>query len=144
MLAFVLLMPASASATCVFNSISGAAFTYDAIGGANAMAAGAVSGTCDASSATDVVISLDAGLHSGGSASPWREMLDSTNDLLEYNLYLDPAHTAIWGDGTNGTATQSFAQTAGSWSYTVYGVVPSGQKVRAGSYYDTVTVTMTY
>lgn len=139
------LVQGNALATCVFSTITGPSFTYDPIGGASATATGSIGGSCDAVSATNVTLSLDAGLHSAGSSNPWRKMLNSaTNDLLNYNLYTDAAHTSIWGDGTNATATQSFAQTASSWSYTMYALIPGGQNVAAGSFSDTVTVTMTY
>lgn len=132
-------------AACAFTTISGPAFLYDPIGGAPVFATGTISYSCNALSTTNVVIALDAGLHSGGSANPWRKMLDSANNqTLNYNLYVDVLHTLIWGDGTNATQTQSSAQVPGTIAYTVYAQIPGNQNVSAGTFYDTITATMTF
>src|SRR5215831_15355197 len=41
----------------------------------------------------------------GGSGSFAQRQMVSGPFLLGYNFYLDPAHTAVWGDGTGGTST---------------------------------------
>lgn len=134
-----------ALATCTFTTITGPSFSYDPLAGIRATSTGGITVNCDSTSATNVVISLDAGLHSGGSANPWRAMLNSANsDTLHYNLYIDAGYTQIWGDGTNGTGTQSHAQNVGSWSYTIYAQVPSGENASGGTYNDTVTATMVF
>jgi spore coat protein U-like protein len=68
---------------------------------------------------------------------------------LSYNLYLNTAHTQIWGDGTRGTSTISTTLTVtrrrpAQARQTVYGMIPSGQDVAAGSYSDTIVVTVSY
>ncbi len=88
-------------------------------------------------------ISLDGGgnnnimnrtmLRSGSSAGP-----------IAYQLYLDPAHTQIWGDGTGGTGVATGVGTGDFGSYTVYGVVTQQSAPQPGSYSDTITATITF
>lgn len=67
---------------------------------------------------------------------------------LNYNLYLNAAHTTVWGDGNVGTGilSDSYAPIAGSnvRNYTVYGRISGGQSVPPGAYNDTLVVTLTY
>jgi spore coat protein U-like protein len=78
-----------------------------------------------------------------------RAMKNTANtDLLTYNLYRDVAHTQIWGN-TVGTNTLSTALTAiatntsKSASVTIYALVPALQSASAGSYTDSVSITVT-
>jgi spore coat protein U-like protein len=66
-------------------------------------------------------------------------------NLLNYNIYTTTGRTTVWGDGTAGTATLAGTGTGAAQAVTVYGRVNSGQtSVPAGSYADTVAVTVTY
>lgn len=65
--------------------------------------------------------------------------MSSQEDSIFYNLYIDPARIFIWGDGTCGTR---FPSGSGQQTFTVYGRVPPRQNVGAGTYEDTVTVTI--
>lgn len=144
-LALALACAAPASATCAFQSITSMQFTYGGLGAGAATAAATMSVSCDASSASNVSIALDAGLHAGASPNPSRHLLNAANDqTLDYNVFTDGAYTTIWGDGTNGTAVQSHAQAPGSFSLTLYGLIPSGQHVPAGTYADVLTATMIF
>lgn len=67
------------------------------------------------------------------------------SDLLDYNLFTDPAMTRIWGDGTGGTYVVN--RRVRTWRVRwirVYGRIPAGQDVPAGSYTDNVRVTIFY
>ncbi|HEX3464570.1 MAG TPA: spore coat U domain-containing protein [Candidatus Elarobacter sp.] len=137
--------PLPASATCSFQSIQSLPFSYDPIGGAAATAAATMTISCDASSATAVTVTLDAGTHAGPAATPWRKLMNvADGETLNYNIYLDAAHATVWGDGTSGTGVESHAQTSGTFALTLYGLIPGGQSVAAGSYSDTVTATLTF
>lgn len=67
---------------------------------------------------------------------------------LNYNLYTTAGFASIWGDGTGGTITVSDSYTAVGLSetrnYTPFGQIPALQVVGAGTYTDTVLVTVTY
>ena len=70
--------------------------------------------------------------------------LSSGTGHLDYNLYLDAAHTLIWGDPNpnhydGGQVFWWQAQTV-----TVYGLIPAGQDATAGTYSDTVVVTFQF
>lgn len=94
-------------------------------------------------------VQLDAG--SSGSFTP--RTLASGNDTLAYSLYADAARTTIWGDGTGGTVTNSGSflfpaligiGTTREETFTTYGRIFGSQFVPAGSYNDTITVTVLY
>lgn len=86
-----------------------------------------------------------------GSFSP-RRMSDGFGRTLAYNLYRDAARTQIWGDGTGGSTVYTtptfFISVLNGYSYsiTVYGRVPAAglSGARAGTYSDTITVTVIF
>lgn len=61
---------------------------------------------------------------------------------LGYNLYIDATRSTVWGDGSSGTSTVSGNDK--DFTHTVYGRIPARQNVHAGSYTDTIVVTITY
>lgn len=87
-------------------------------------------------------MSIGPSPNSGG-FNPRKMRLTSGTDLLNYNLYTSATYTDIWGDGTSGTVTVwgKFLKNKPE-NMTVYGRIPSGQDVRAGTYTDTLTVTL--
>ena len=67
------------------------------------------------------------------------------NDRMAYNLYVDPATTVVWGDGSAGTATRSQRVPAGKpWVATVYARALPNQDPAPGEYTDAVTVTISF
>jgi spore coat protein U-like protein len=68
--------------------------------------------------------------------------------VLSYNLYTDFARTTVWGNGGAGTATVTDGYSLGllttTREYPVYGRIPAGQNVPAGTYSDTILVTIDY
>jgi spore coat protein U-like protein len=70
---------------------------------------------------------------------------EGTGALL-YNVYLDAAQTAIWGDGTPGSRIWSTPNPAVRTKINVpiYGRVPAGQDIGIGSYGDTLMITINY
>lgn len=70
-----------------------------------------------------------------------RKMLSGSNQL-QYQLYRNSARNAVWGTGTNAQGLQLLQPLSGKID--VYGRIPSGQAVPAGSYADTVNVTLTF
>jgi spore coat protein U-like protein len=74
--------------------------------------------------------------------------LAAGTDLLNYNLYRDAGRSLVWGDivGTN-TLTQNLTVGNGASNavtFTLYGRITALQDVRAGTYNDSLTVTVTY
>ncbi|CAN7390102.1 Csu type fimbrial protein [Variovorax sp. LjRoot178] len=86
-------------------------------------------------------LGLDNGQnHDGGTR---RMRLGSTGNYVSYQLFRDSSHNLAWGS-TIGTDTATGTGTGSAQSQTVYGHVPATQNVPAGSYSDTITVTVTY
>jgi spore coat protein U-like protein len=133
---------ATVTSNCAVSASPIAFGNVDVTSGSNADATGGISVTC--TSGTAWAASADAGLGSGATLSV-RKMAAGA-ELLNYALYTDSGRTTLWGDGTGGTtATVSDTGTGAAQAKTIYGRVPSGQSaVPAGSYADTVTVTLTY
>jgi spore coat protein U-like protein len=89
-----------------------------------------------------VTISLSPG--SSGSFAP-RSMQSAGADTLDYNLYANASMSAIWGDGGGSSTVQSaFVTSAMPWNATLFGRIPARQNVSAGSYSDTITVTIDF
>jgi spore coat protein U-like protein len=91
------------------------------------------------------VVSFGTG---GSSSSAARRMANGTS-YLQYNLYSTAARVGVLGNGTGGTVTivPPITQSVGLRRIresVVYGRIPAGQNVRAGSYTDTLFVTVTF
>jgi spore coat protein U-like protein len=64
--------------------------------------------------------------------------LRGAKGALHYGLFLDPARSQPWGDGTRGTSTLTLP--AGRSSATIYARVPSRQNLPPGNYSDLVLI----
>ncbi|HEY4274254.1 MAG TPA: spore coat U domain-containing protein [Rhizomicrobium sp.] len=96
----------------------------------------------------DLLPNFTVGLSAGRATvfSP-RKMFFGTTNTLNYNIYTTPGFATIWGDGSSGTATQTFNSSLlslGTINFTGYGRLPAGQFVAPGAYMDTLTVTVTF
>ncbi|SEK61340.1 Spore coat protein U (SCPU) domain-containing protein [Roseateles sp. YR242] len=92
---------------------------------------------------TPYSVALSAGANAGGlNAFSARAMKSGTNSL-PYQLYLDAAHSKVWGNGTN-SSVHTGTGTGTQQSLTVYGRLPTVANAVPGDYSDTVTVTITY
>lgn len=66
---------------------------------------------------------------------------------LQYNLYTTDTYAAVWGNSGRSDSYSLIASVGGvsaTRTYTVYGLIPAGQYVAAGSYSDTITVSVVY
>jgi spore coat protein U-like protein len=109
--------------------------------GAQISSTATISATCTTGTAYQA--GLDAGTAPGATVSH-RSMTGPSSSQLNYNLYSDSGFSINWGN-TPGTDTVAGTGSGSIQALTVYGVVPAGQtSAVAGSYSDTVTVTLTY
>lgn len=139
---------ASVAASCKIDSIDAIAFgSYDPANvnaSAPLDAQGAVNVSCTKGGA--VSVQLDQGANADTASTcvaPVRDM-KSGSDLLAYAVYSDTARTAAWGcDATNQVSFTS-AGALTPTTLTTYGRVPGGQDVPAGSYADTITVSVAF
>lgn len=113
---------------------------YDPQGVAPADAAGTVTLECDRREPS-ARISMGTG-SAGGFAV---RNMTSGSDVLQYNIFTSAARTQIWGDGSAGTGTLDVSPFPNQpVSVTAYGRIPPGQNVRAGTYGDTLIVTVEF
>lgn len=133
---------ATVTANCVVSTTPLAFGDVDVTSGQNVDGAGGISVTC--TSGTGWAASADAGEGTGATLAT-RKMANGAN-LLNYALYTDGARTSVWGDGVGGSSSTISGTGSGSaQARTIYGRVASGQtSLPAGSYADTVAVTVTY
>lgn len=123
-----------ASAACSVSS-PGVAF-----GNYNTLSSSALDGTGDITVSCDMITSFTAKLSAGGGTIDQRVMSAGAAQL-NYNLYTDSARTIVWGDGITGSTVSATGLIS---ILTAYGRVPALQNVVAGSYGDTVTITVSY
>lgn len=132
---------ATVTANCTVSTSALAFGNVNTIGGSNVDGTGGLTITCTNGTAW----SAAAGVGSGSGASFTSRRMTSGANTLNYNLFTTTARTTVWGDGTASTGTLSGTGTGAAQSVVVYGRVGSGQtSVPAGSYADTVAVTVTY
>jgi spore coat protein U-like protein len=131
---------ATVTANCTVSTSPVAFGSVDTLGG-NHDATGSVTVNCTNGAAW----SAGANQGSGTGATMANRRMTSGANTLTYRLFTDAGRTVTWGDGSTGTAAVAGTGTGSTQSFTIYGRVPSGQTtVRAGSYADTVSVTITY
>ena len=132
----------SVIANCTISTLPIAFGAYDPVG-VNATTndddAGSVIVAC--TKGTSATIGLGLGSNASGAV---RRMKDATTDYLTYELYQDTGRVTVWG--TTGTALLSIgaAPSKAPRTFAVYGRIPSGQDVPAGSYTDTVVATVNF
>lgn len=124
--------------------------TYDPLNLAPALSSGTVVTTCRLMGALATATMLTSSFTAGSSGKyATRTMTLGANALL-YNLYLDPAHSQIAGDGTGGSSTGratlnlSILSRTQTWTETIYGSMPASQDAAPGTYTDSIVVTINY
>lgn len=127
--------PAAAAPPCRVTVSADVAFgTYDVFDPAPRDATARIRLVCPQGPSPQIVISK------GSSPTYAARTMTSGTDVLRYNLYLDPSHQVVWGDGTDGSST--FVAPHGNVQATVYARIPPGQDVAPGAYSDTLVVTV--
>ncbi|MGQ4660662.1 spore coat protein U domain-containing protein [Lysobacter sp. F6437] len=109
---------------------------------------GSVTGNIAANidSSTDLTVNCNEGaeysiaLNDGANDSANQRRMTNGTQFVNYNLFSDETRTAAWGNGTE----VSRVGTNADETITVYGRVPAGQSVGAGTYNDTVTATIEF
>ncbi len=144
-IATTLLSGAAAAATCTVAPVVAPVFApYQST---TRDATGSITVTCSVLVAESVSYNIRLGL--GGQAVGTQRQMVSSGSLLRYNLFCTNGFSQVWADGLGGTcAPTGRAQVPVALplvsTYTVYGRIPAGQFVAAGTYLDTVTITVLY
>ncbi len=123
---------------CVINSVTDLDFGTSGLLNAAVDATASISLRCTENAAYD--IGLDGGATGDTSA---RQMSDGNGNTVDYQMYQDSGRTVAWGNVV-GTDTKSGTGTGTDETHIIYGRVPAQATPPAGTYTDTVTVTVTY
>lgn len=127
--------------SCTISATSVNFGTYNVFNGSAVDSTGTVTYRCS-SSAHNITV----GLTQGASATFNPRQMQKGTEALNYNLFRDASRTTIWGDGTSGTSVYQLGNPPNNTnvSVTVYGRVPAGQDVSAGTFSDTVTAVINF
>ena len=131
----------AAAAGCSISTTSVSFGMYDVFDTAPNDSTGTITLNCNGG-ARDLTVEIDRG---GAATFALRHMVNGASQL-RYNLYLNAARTAIWGDGTGGTQPYDVGNPANNKdvTLTIFARIPAEQDVSSGSYSDSVTVTVNY
>lgn len=86
---------------------------------------------------TSYSVAIGQGLHASGS----QRQLCRQGECVQYGLYQDAAHTQAWSQTT---PQKQYASSGEPQTLVVYGAVPSQTWPAAGTYTDTVVITLSY
>lgn len=106
----------------------------------------ALDANIDASSPTTVkctpnaAYTVNVGYGANAGATTQRKLKSAAGDVVNYELYSDASRTTAWTPTAGVTGTGNGSDQA----MTIYGRVPTQTAVPAGSYTDSVVVTVTY
>jgi spore coat protein U-like protein len=129
---------ATVNNACTVSGTTLAFGAYDPTSVTNLDATSTVSVLCTADALYK--IGLDKGLHGGNTTS---RQLTNGVDSLNYALYRDASRTLNWGENL-GVDTVDDTGTGTTQSFTVYGRIAASQNVQAGSYTDTITISVNF
>ena len=132
---------ATVTSNCVVSTTALSFGNVDVTAAADVDGTGGISVTCTSGTSWTATAGVGGGT---GATFASRKMANGVN-LLNYALYTDTERTTVWGDGATGTGSITGTGSGSAQASTIYGRVPQGQtSLPAGSYSDTVTVTVTY
>lgn len=127
--------------SCSFNGITSPPNQSISANVAPPLTSGSVTVTC--TNGAPYNIEMNPGLHGTDGSSPTRYVANGSN-LLNYGIYSATCTCSPWGD-TVGTNTVAATGNGAAQTYTVYVQFGTpGYNVPAGTYTDTVTVTIAY
>ena len=108
---------------------------YDPLSAQSTDSAGSISVSCDSSDTFTIALSSGHGMMLS------RQMQNGAYSMT-YNLYTDSLRSVVWGDGTGSTTLVSATGTGAT--YAVYGRIPPAQNLPAGTYNDSIIVTLMF
>jgi spore coat protein U-like protein len=140
---------AAVTFTCTASATAIAFGSYNPLSATGDAAVGSWTVTCNAIGSGSATVAGTLTMSTGFSGSYAARTMKSGSIALKYNIYLTPAYAQIIGDGSAGTyaPSDSGTVTAGQvYQVTgnMYGFMPPSQDVPAGSYTDSIVVTVTY
>lgn len=142
--AALLLAPAPLLAECTISTTPVAFGTYSPTSATPHNGVGGVRTDCRHNDSPSGI-----SIGTGGSGSYTTRRMINGSSQLQYNLFSDASRTTVWGNGSGGTVTVSppISQSIGQRRIreaVIYGRIPARQNVRAGTYSDTMFVTVSF
>jgi spore coat protein U-like protein len=142
----LLLIPAGAEAGNGTCTVSASGLDFGTFSLSELTSVGSIIVTCQGNGTFSYMLSASTG--GSGSYAP-RQMTGPPDGMLAYNLYLDPAFTQIFGDGTGGSSlfkgkVQISGGSMASQNVSVYGQVPAQSTPAPGQYSDTLVLTISF
>lgn len=131
------------SNTCTVNSTTSPGSQALTAGSAPAQTSGSISVTCTSGAPYNVQMGIGSGTGATDGATPTRFLMNGAN-TLSYQIYRDAAKTQVFGD-TSGTNTVAVTGNGSAQSTTFYvNIATPTLSNPAGTYSDTVAVTVAY
>ena len=87
-------------------------------------------------------LKLSAGLYGNGNFNARQMQSSGTQSSLNYNLFLDPSYSQIWGDGQGSSLFYQGIGNIAPLQIPIFGRIPPSQNVGAGQYSDSIVVTI--
>jgi spore coat protein U-like protein len=143
-------MPALAAVDCTVSTVGVAFGVYDPLLAAPDDSTGSVTVSCaNTPPPGKVNLGYTISFSTGNSGTYALRQVRSAGFRLDYNLFVDAAHTKVWGDASGGSrlVSGSFSlsgNTTALRAHTIYGRLPAQQDAAPGSYTDTILVTLTF
>ena len=141
---------AGAQTVCRFTSAGSIGFgAYDAMANTPKTSQANIVVRCDRNTgAANVSVSVGLGPGSNSSSTSARQLVSNGSSTpLAYGLYQDSGRSINWGNvpGTDAATQVATIQNKGfaTLTFTVYGSIPPHQDVYAGTYSDSIQVTVT-
>jgi spore coat protein U-like protein len=138
-------LPSCAEAACSVSATGVAFGIYDSTSASPRDATGSITVSCTILSG---LFGYDVSLSTGSSGTYANRRMTAGSSNLNYQIYADAARTQVWGNGSGGTTSVGgsslVTNLGGTVTHQVYGRIPAGLVTSAGTYSDTIIVTVTY
>jgi len=132
---------AKAQDSCTIRTTPLSFGTYDVFATTALVSTATVTYACSRHGPLQVTVDLSKGAFAPTN-SP--RQMSNGGDRLNYNLYLDSAYTQVWGDPSPYHYDTRNPPNKADVTLTIYALIPAGQDVAAGTYFDTVATTINF
>lgn len=142
---------ASAQTVCRLVSSTSLAFgSYDMLSGSPRDSLSTVDVNCSRNGGPQnvvVTLGLDPGMHGTSVSARRMAHTGGSGDYLSYGLFRDVGRSSVWGYSAGMDAVSQVVAVpnngSASTTFTIFGRIPALQNVTAGTYTDSVRVTLT-
>lgn len=143
LLAVLMLSPRAEALLAICTTAStGVAFgSYNPVSASPVFASGTVTVTC---SGLGLLVSYRILMSGGGSGNVASRRMNAGARLLPYNVYTSAAYTTVWDNVTGVSGGFLIGLGSTTFNHPVYGRILAQQPAPAGSYSDSLVITVNY